>query len=177
MHPKSTAILAPVLLLSFLSGCGAGTSKVDGVVTLDGQPVSGATVVFTSEDGANTASGLTDDAGKFSLAYSGKPDVPNGGYKVTVTKTAIVEGQSPALAGEGGPSKDYLKSMKTASVPKQTTSAPLMPGMPGYRPPSSTAGGSGAGTELPAIYANPKDTPLSVKVPVEGDLKLELKSK
>ena len=55
---------------------------------------------------------------------------------------------------------------------------PVMPGMPGYRPPSGTTSGTGVQTELPATYADPNKTPLTAKVPVDGDgVKLELKSK
>jgi hypothetical protein len=168
-------------VLGLLSGCGGGGSKVNGVVTLDGTPVAGATVVFTSEDGAVTASGMTDDQGKFALSCAGKPEVPHGSFKVTVTKSKIVEGESPALAGEGGGGeKDYLKAMK-GSIKKDTGSSgggPLMPGMPGYRPPASTGGSSDLKSDLPIAYADPSKTPLTVKVPAEGDeVKLELKSK
>ena len=47
-------MLAPAALALFVlaaSGCGAGTAKVTGKVTLDGAPVENGTILFTPKDG------------------------------------------------------------------------------------------------------------------------------
>lgn len=63
--------LASVLLLV---GCGGGSDlpelgEVTGVVTLDGQPVSGAQVQFIPQSG-RPSSGETDASGKYELHYT-----------------------------------------------------------------------------------------------------------
>jgi hypothetical protein len=158
----------PILLLAlaagFASGCGSGKHPVNGTVTYEGQTVAKATVVFTSDIG-NVATGFTDDSGNFSLLYLDKPGIPAGTYKVTVTKTKIVEGRSPAEiaesgGGTGGPDKEYLAKMKAKAAPQ-----------------GPTAGTKTDVGELPAIYASVSNTPLEVKVPSDGPVKLELKKK
>jgi hypothetical protein len=63
-------LIAPAMLLT--AGCGdnSGLSQVRGRVTLDGQPLSEATVLFTPVAGGSTSIGKTDSSGEYSLAYS-----------------------------------------------------------------------------------------------------------
>lgn len=60
----------PTMLLS--AGCSdnSGLSQVRGRVTLDGQPLADATVLFTPVEGGSTSIGKTDSAGEYSLAYA-----------------------------------------------------------------------------------------------------------
>jgi hypothetical protein len=60
----------PAMLLA--AGCSdnSGLSQVRGRVTLDGQPLADATVLFTPVAGGSTSIGKTDSAGEYSLAYS-----------------------------------------------------------------------------------------------------------
>ena len=90
--------------LAFLVGCqdkGAdvGATAVTGTVTLDGQPVEGASVSFSpkSADG-RAAAGITDASGRFSLTTvtSGDGAMP-GSYAVAVSKTTSSGG--PAASG------------------------------------------------------------------------------
>ena len=169
-----------VLGCSFaLLGCGPSYVAVSGIVTLDGQPIEGAAVVFTSDDGTKTAVGMSDSTGNFTLSSDGKPGVVPGSYKVTVSKSAMVAGMSPAAAAEAGNAdKDMIKSMIKG---KGTTGG----GKGG--PPSATGPGPGgkAGAplggisknEIPAIYALPNTSPLGQTVPSTGPVKIELKSK
>ncbi len=57
-----------------LVGCGGGSDlpelgKVHGVVTLDGEPLSGAQVQFVPESG-RPSSGITDENGRYELQYT-----------------------------------------------------------------------------------------------------------
>jgi len=91
----ATVCLAGVLPLA---GCGPAlpaTHPVTGTVTYQGQPVEGATVLFTRGSGnlaeGEMAIGKTDAGGRFELTthVGGEADVkgaPAGEYKVTVSK-------------------------------------------------------------------------------------------
>lgn len=64
----------------------AKTHPVTGTVTLDGQPVEGATVSFQM-DGKSKAVGVTNDRGEYALSTSEPNDgVPAGQYMVTIAK-------------------------------------------------------------------------------------------
>src|SRR5436309_14322534 len=80
---------AGIVLVSVAAiGCGgAKPVKVEGTVTLDGQAVQGATVIFYPDNGGPQASGLTDADGVFHLTTfnTGDGAIP-GTHKVTVTK-------------------------------------------------------------------------------------------
>lgn len=88
------------------SGCGPGVQNgnlvpVVGTVTLDGQPLAGASVTFV---GAGSTPGLggvgiSDDSGKFEISHfrAGKGLDP-GEYKVVVSKLVLSNGQ-PIPAG------------------------------------------------------------------------------
>lgn len=145
-----------------LVGCGSGTNQVQGVVTLDGKTVQGATVSFIPEGGTGQpASGFTDAVGAFTLSTSGKSGVQRGTYKVVVTKT------DEAPVDMKADSPEYMAKMKKMA-PKAGPPA-MMPG---------TGAPSGPKSVLPAVYAKADTTPLTQKVPPESSpVKLELKSK
>ena len=83
-----------VVFVSLLSGCGNkyGTTPVTGTVTLDGDPLAGAYVIFYPVEGgrANSTS-KTNDKGEFDLSYTHDSGgaIP-GSYKVLVSKTKKV---------------------------------------------------------------------------------------
>jgi hypothetical protein len=98
---RISAILTAVVLLAAFSGCGplqSPTVPVRGIVTLDGQPVAGAAVLFTPEQG-RPAEAITDASGGFVLHTFDKDDgaVP-GNHKVTVT---LSKADSAAVNNEG----------------------------------------------------------------------------
>jgi hypothetical protein len=66
----TAAVLSPAMLLA--AGCGdnSGLSQVRGRVTLDGQPLAEATVLFTPVEGGSTSIGKTNSAGEYALAYA-----------------------------------------------------------------------------------------------------------
>lgn len=74
-----------------LVGCGRDTFPlvpVQGVVTLDGQPVEGARVSFIPER-AFTAGGVTDTSGRFTLMCRGRRGCPPGRSQVLVSKQML----------------------------------------------------------------------------------------
>jgi|LakMenEpi03Aug12_release.lakeMendotaPanAssembly.Ray.scaffolds.fasta_scaffold155847_2 hypothetical protein len=76
-----------VLLALPLGGCGSRGSdtRVSGSVSLDGQPLSGATVLFEPLDAGRPASGYTDDNGRFELVVDHNHiGIPTGKYRVRI---------------------------------------------------------------------------------------------
>jgi hypothetical protein len=68
------------------AGCGSPDfGAVDGRVTLDGQPLAGATVEF-QPDGGSPAYGVTDDDGRYTLRWSvDQGGAPVGPVRVRIT--------------------------------------------------------------------------------------------
>jgi hypothetical protein len=86
-------ILLGIGLVCWLSGCGGGGGDTPdmytttGVVTYNGEPVAGANVVFhpiEDDRGGRPATGVTNEAGEFSLRMFGQEGAVPGDYKVTV---------------------------------------------------------------------------------------------
>jgi hypothetical protein len=96
-------LLLPILLL--LAGCQPdgyaelGLVAVAGKVTLDGQPLANANVIFESAD-KRTSSGVTDSAGSYSLKYDSEtPGVTPGPKTVRITTANV--GAEGGGAAEG----------------------------------------------------------------------------
>lgn len=64
----------------FLSGCGDGTVKVRGSVTLDGEPVNDGSVSFQPAEGNGPSGGCSVTEGQFEVT----PGLAPGKYKVSV---------------------------------------------------------------------------------------------
>jgi len=138
--------LLPIGLITILStGCGSSLVKTEGVVKLDGVPVEGATVTFSSEDGSKSYSGFTDSSGKFVLQSGEKSGAAPGNYKVTVVKTPKVAGGESMKPGD----PEYLKQMEKEGGGKAKSKVPL--GMAMYQKSSAPK----VESELPAVYALP----------------------
>ena len=107
-------------VLVAVSGCArqALVGEVEGTVTLDGEPVEKATVMFQPSQGA-TSYGETDGQGKFVLRQSGdRPGVLVGTHKVTVETYRIhtsSEGE-PVVIPETIPAKYNANSELTRDV-------------------------------------------------------------
>ena len=104
-----------VLIVAGLSGCGESapevklppTVPVSGVVKMDGQPLSNATVTFIPQDqkGGPECMGTTDDTGKYTLKQRGGAEgAPVGQHRVLISRMLRGDGSPiPADgAGEGG---------------------------------------------------------------------------
>lgn len=72
----SIALVLPVL---FLTGCGGG-GRIEGTVTLDGQPVDGGTITFVSPDRNGGGAGGPIQGGKYAI----ETKLPPGTYKVEI---------------------------------------------------------------------------------------------
>ena len=86
---KRTAVSLAAMLV-MLAGCGGPKLlPVSGVVTLDGQPVAEAGVMFLPVEKGQATGGTTDATGKFELATTNRIGVAPGQYRVTVTKREV----------------------------------------------------------------------------------------
>jgi hypothetical protein len=117
-----------VALIVSVAGCDTGPKQypATGTVTYDGNPVDGASVTFVS-DTAPMGIGTTDSAGKFTILTGGKPGAPLGTYKVTVTKSAQIEGM---------PASPTAEDMKNMAAKGPLKSKALVPAK--YAIPQST---------------------------------------
>ena len=99
------SLIAPWLALGVLGCSNAETSKTlvptGGTVTLDGQPLAGASLTFMPVEGTvgQGGTGSTDDAGKYEMIHfrAGKGAEP-GKYKVVISKLVMQDG-SPIPPG------------------------------------------------------------------------------
>jgi hypothetical protein len=83
-------------------GCGGGGSggpgSISGAMTLDGQPLAGATLRFHQQTtGSEVATARTDDSGKYTLVAPapGKAAIKPGNYTVTAKKMTDKKGNVP----------------------------------------------------------------------------------
>jgi hypothetical protein len=148
-------ILGAGMLFLLLAGCGGRdrTYHIEGVVLFDGQPLSGATVVFISEEeGAHPASGMTDAEGNFLLTtYKESDGVLAGRYRVLITRTeAIAAPPVPIRPGDEKSVTEHYRSLKSRQNRK---------------------------SHVPAVYGSEADTPLRCTVPLDDKLVLELNSR
>lgn len=97
-RPTSELLIA-IVLGTLLAGCGGEPKRLPaaGVVTLDGQPVADAGVLFIPTDPGPAATGTTDASGRFRLTCAGKAGAIAGHYRVAISK------QASAGNGDTGP--------------------------------------------------------------------------
>jgi hypothetical protein len=138
---RSLSCCVGPLFLAVAAGCGSspmnpGHAAVTGKITLDGQPLAGASVTFVGvgdTPGAG-ATGTTDETGTYVLAhFRAGAGLPPGDYKVMIAKRVMSDG-SPIPAGtlsiaelatrELIPPRysDYQGTQLTAVVHKDSTS-------------------------------------------------------
>jgi hypothetical protein len=154
-----------VCLLALVVGAGCGGKgrlhPVEGVVTLNGTPVEGATVMFVPEgDKGEHAHGLTDAAGHFTLKTNNQNGVYPGKYKVLVSKSSVTIDQ----AGGGG--EEAAMERKGGGQMRQQ-----------WEQFYKKTGGKKPKVVLPPIYSDGDRTPFHYTVPVEGEVKLEMEKK
>jgi len=123
--------LAAAFLLLPIIGCGDSnkgprTVPASGVLTLDGEPVEGATVVFLQQDqGQHYARGYTDAEGKFSLdAFEYKTGAVPGDYMVSIQKTVVEVAKAQPGSEESeheGEGEGAGETVRNALPPRYTT--------------------------------------------------------
>lgn len=106
-----------------LSGCGGPeVGIVQGKVTLDGQPLTGASVVFEdAARGISVNAPLAAD-GTFKARTYDKPGLPPGTYRVAVRPGSVGSGEAP-LVGDADPTAappitvpERYRSVKTSEL-------------------------------------------------------------
>jgi len=95
MIHRAARLMALASLISVLPGCGDGPALVpaSGKVTLDGQPLEGATLAFVPVAGNQVSTAGTDVSGpqgNFTMSYNGRAGLAPGKYRVMVSKTEEV---------------------------------------------------------------------------------------
>lgn len=94
--------LCAAVVLMVVVGCGRQPDKWErarlqtmpatGRITLDGQPVSRATIIFRNDTVPTSPSALTSDDGSFQLrTYLPKDGAPVGTYAVSIAKTTEIQ--------------------------------------------------------------------------------------
>jgi hypothetical protein len=90
---KTFGLLTTLSVAFALAGCSSSgqppTYPVKGTVTMKGQPVTSATVVFVPPEGASyqAATGITDSSGHFELStFTGDDGAQAGDYNIKVSK-------------------------------------------------------------------------------------------
>lgn len=109
-----------IVMLACVAGCGGPehpeVGRVSGVVTLDGQPLSDATVMFQPANG-RASQATTDKAGKYSLTYlDGVPGAMLGTHTVIIRTEIPGEDGQPPIAKEKLPKKYHEQTELTAEV-------------------------------------------------------------
>jgi hypothetical protein len=121
-----------MVLAGLIAGCGAQladapkTVPVSGTVTVDGQPIAGATVRFlpTSND-RHGAAGTTDDKGHYQLYVGNNPGAMPGDYKVTIQYYVNKKDGTPVVI--------------TPEMDMETISVDIKPALPAmYADPNNT---------------------------------------
>jgi hypothetical protein len=161
---KRSALLGSFLSAVILTAAGCGgdkTVKVEGLVTLDGKPLPGATVSFMPVGEGRAATGLTDADGSFRLGtFRADDGALAGEYKVIVVISEAYE----ALSKD--PQNWSLEEKKEARMTMTPKGKQQAADKKKKTPPS-----------VPAIYSDVKRTPLQEVVPPTGKVELNLNSK
>ncbi|HTN74651.1 MAG TPA: carboxypeptidase-like regulatory domain-containing protein [Pirellulaceae bacterium] len=103
-------IALSLLTLLLFPGCQRGPEllPVHGTVTLDGQPIENASVMFVAVAGGRPAAGITDSAGRYALTtYKPNDGCAPGKHTVCITLNQI-EGSGGTMTPEGAVSGSGL---------------------------------------------------------------------
>lgn len=114
------------LTVAALIGCSRsdadklGTVKAGGTVTLNGQPLAGATVTFSPTSAGRAASAMTDSQGRFTLNTSNTiSGVMPGSYAVGIAKETVQGAMTPEES-----QAYYEKNKQPPPAPKVTNEVP-----------------------------------------------------
>jgi len=112
-------VVIAALLLSCFSGCEKSnlptTVPAEGVVTLDGEKISEATILLIADKGTYNADAVSDKDGKFKLnAFAEKGGAVPGSYRVLISKT--INAAAASKDGESGVNLKYGLPKKYSDV-------------------------------------------------------------
>jgi hypothetical protein len=157
MHSRSFVRFVTLAFVAVLGGAGCGkTVGIKGKVTLDGQPVEGASVQFVPIGEGQPAFGTTDASGVFTLSTFKQGDgALKGEYKVTVSK------MSDNVLPFDPQDKNATKAAMFEIMKKSTGTVRL----------------AAQKKSLPGIYSDHNTTPLLQTIPDTNGYNLELFSK
>lgn len=145
--------LSYVLLMLLLTGCGKEslTVPVEGLLLLDGKPLTDASVMFVAQGGGRDATGSADAEGRFALStFEARDGAMPGTYKVVIMP-AIPVIETP----EGATAEEAMQAEAAAARSGKLDSS---------------------GPRVPEAYTRLDQTQLTQVVPFEGDLVIDLKS-
>jgi hypothetical protein len=154
---RALVLFAAALFIFGLSGCGPRykLGKVTGKVTLAGQPLPDALVMFSPVQGGSPSAGRTDASGEYTLVYTRDVNgAEPGEHTVTIStyQEANPEGEPPTPEK---PEKVPLKYREGPDLPKVTVQRgsntfdfTLEPG-PIEAPKAKTKGKTKPGTPVP----------------------------
>jgi hypothetical protein len=138
------------IVMAIAQGCSSDSGRpklapVSGRVVYQGKPVEGAIVSFSAEGSPRVASGKTDSDGRYKLTtFDTNDGAPVGVHAVTIAKLKTTAGPTQEINLDN-PGEAYSKQMTTAA-----------------------AGETVGEHELPAKYANPKESGLQRSVAEKG---------
>lgn len=155
----SRCTLLALCLFVFSMGCSKGDrpdiAKASGIVTLDGNPVEGATVTFEPVNGGRPCFGTTDPEGRFAItSYEEGDGAPVGEHFVSVIKIS-----GP---GAAAPTPDSAMSLSEIAPPGADKDK-------AEDPDKETI------YLVPRKYINAKTSGLKITVPDGGSTTLDLK--
>ncbi|MDR3232702.1 MAG: carboxypeptidase-like regulatory domain-containing protein [Planctomycetaceae bacterium] len=126
---KHLIIITLFIVTLTIAGCGRrglqGLAQVSGTITLNGQPLDGATILLFPQADTRSASAISDAGGNFRIATLNTNDgVQPGNYLISVSKIHL-EGDMPyaeklRLIGEDR-EKEIPKAIQMESVPEKYT--------------------------------------------------------
>ncbi len=127
---KRLAVLALVPCLLSLFGCGGpqrvATGGVKGKVTYGENPLpAGCKIVFMHQEKSIPATADVGADGSYTLLFNGKPAVPVGTYKVSITPPPSKEAETPPDPSNPEAYKKYM--MGGGAKPKATDTKPPFP--------------------------------------------------
>ena len=123
------------VLILFVAGCGGGsglkTYRVEGTVTLNGQPVADASLTFYPVSGEHSGYAKTDASGKYKLstnAGDAEAGIVPGEYTVTISKSeSVPTGKTYATEDENGKPITAPEMTLKETLPAQYTKVQSTP--------------------------------------------------
>ncbi|MEL7499375.1 MAG: carboxypeptidase-like regulatory domain-containing protein [Planctomycetota bacterium] len=88
---KASWLVLMALIAMVSAGCSSDVGSVSGKVTINGEPIDNATVMFYPDQGRASV-GHTDSAGRYTLNYTqGRKGAVIGSHKVTISTEVFAE--------------------------------------------------------------------------------------